>query len=719
MKLVRYLAVVTFLMVFTCCTTNNKKPAVAATPAIKNNLELLKDSCGKLQKNGDYSNLVITAKKGLASAISINDFTSAAFFSLSAGLAHNRLKQKDSTLFYYNLSERFGYKIKSIAHIIDCQDRLSSLYYELGLADSLSASKAKMEIEADTIKDPKLKVQLAESLGIFYATHNEPQKALADFFANVKYHKEQNDTAATGADLNYIGRVYMQIGDKEKALRYSVEALPYLQDRHKIACLNLVGDNFTTLHKPDSAVIYHKQAIALSRAINDSLYLYNSYVQLCDALIALKQFDEVPARLQEALMYFNRSNAVNSVIDVYTTLATVESSHENFAGAIDFDKKALAYASSSQHDEWKTFLYGELTRLFSTTGQYKEAYGYQRLYSTAWDSANQASSKKNVQEIETRYQTAQKEQQIKLLSQQALIKDIDLKDQRRTWWFLFAAFCFLLIVVALVLRGYRLKRKSNELLEKNNNNLNVLNQKLNQANQSKTKLFSIISHDLRSPVSSLFTYLQFEKKMMLTETEEQLDRTRMCIKQTASDVLESMEDILIWSKSQMEHFEPDHYPVNLPEVFTEIVSMHSVMAHQKNITVHASCSDGLTINTDPNFLKIIVRNLLSNGIKFTPAGGNIYLSAQKNSNSVTITVRDDGKGIPEGQLRSIFEWNSVRSDSSGLGLRLTKEFVEKLNASISVTSMPGAGTTFTVSFVNPRAELNQGLTVFSNNGRPQ
>src|SRR6185503_15736718 len=117
----------------------------------------------------------------------------------------------------------------------------------------------------------------------------------------------------------------------------------------------------------------------------------------------------------------------------------------------------------------------------------------------------------------------------------------------------------------------------------------------------------------------------------------------------------------------------------------------------KNIVLKKEVSSGFSFYTDPNFIKIILRNLVSNAIKFTPPEGRVTLTSIEHDRVIDFSVKDTGQGIEPADLQHIFEWNSIRSDSSGLGLKLAREFTEKLGGTISVTSQKQQGTEFTVS----------------------
>jgi signal transduction histidine kinase len=247
-----------------------------------------------------------------------------------------------------------------------------------------------------------------------------------------------------------------------------------------------------------------------------------------------------------------------------------------------------------------------------------------------------------------------------------------------------------LILAVSLYRSYTIKKRSNQ-------ELNQLNNKLAEANNSKVKLLSIITHDLRSPVSSLFNFLQLQKinsGKLDKEEREKIDRN---ISQSADNLLEAMEDILIWSKSQMEHFMPVREFCDVDELLDEIIHLNSPFAAGKNITLKKEVNSGFSFYTDLNFIKIILRNLVSNAIKFTPPAGMVILTSVQHEHAIDFSVRDTGQGIEPADLKYIFEWNSIRSDSSGLGLKLAREFTEKLGGTISVTSQKDQGTEFIVS----------------------
>ncbi len=144
-----YFGLLLFLVAFTCCTNNNNKTG-NALPVVKGGPGNLVDSCATLKKHGDYSALLVVSKKELASSLKKNESKAVAAFAYFAGAAFEGLKQKDSAIAYYNISERHGVGGNGTEYMVNSLERLSTIYYDEGMADSLTASKNRMVAVADT-----------------------------------------------------------------------------------------------------------------------------------------------------------------------------------------------------------------------------------------------------------------------------------------------------------------------------------------------------------------------------------------------------------------------------------------------------------------------------------------------------------------------------------------------------------------------------------------
>jgi signal transduction histidine kinase len=360
----------------------------------------------------------------------------------------------------------------------------------------------------------------------------------------------------------------------------------------------------------------------------------------------------------------------------------------NYPLSLKYQAENIRIGKTIHSDDLLLAGYSNMSRTYKQLGNYTEAFHYQDEMMKIKDSIYKKEAAKSYAEMEAKYQNEVNQKENALLQQRNEIMNYQLSIAERTRYFLFAVISLIIVLAGLIYRAYRTKKKTSETLH-------TYNLKLNEANQSKAKLLSIISHDLRSPISSLFHYLQLQKAK---EPSYQSEAANQKVIHSADHLLEVMEDLLIWSKSQMETFEPSWEMVNASELLDEIAALNKPFAENKGISLESSFQHDFKFKTDLNFMKIILRNLVGNAIKFTPSGGTVILAAEKENNDVCFSVQDDGPGIPESQLNSVFEWNGIRSDSSGLGLRLVKEFTEKLNGQLSVQNLQPRGTKFLIKF---------------------
>jgi len=246
---------------------------------------------------------------------------------------------------------------------------------------------------------------------------------------------------------------------------------------------------------------------------------------------------------------------------------------------------------------------------------------------------------------------------------------------------------------------YRNKKQSANILDQKNRELDILNKKLNESNLTKTKLFGIISHDLRSPVSQLFTFLKLQQKNDIQVSAEERDQHRQKLITSSKNLLETMEDLLLWSKSQMENFELDIDEVDLAQLFSDTVLLMQNQADAKDIRLITEIKGIGSLNSDQNLLLIILRNLVQNAINHAFNQTTIYLRAGVNQNSqIYIAVINQGEVIPADQIQALIDNKQVKSKSSGYGLLIVKELALKINAAFNISSGIENGTEITLVF---------------------
>jgi signal transduction histidine kinase len=271
------------------------------------------------------------------------------------------------------------------------------------------------------------------------------------------------------------------------------------------------------------------------------------------------------------------------------------------------------------------------------------------------------------------------------------------------------------------LHTFELKTLSNELKDSNirltieegkkvklEEELDIISNKLKyllKLNAEKDQFITILAHDLKSPFSGILGLLQLlSENITKNTTEKNLDLINN-IQQSAKNTLILLEGLINWTKSQIGNlpFEPKVYDIK--EVFTDIIELFQPLAELKNISVNKHINEKTIVFADINMLKTILRNLISNAIKFTDENGRIDISAEKTKSFVTISVSDNGSGMSSSILKHLFSISHVRSTNSpsnvkgsGLGLLICKELTEINGGKISAESELGRGSKFIITF---------------------
>ncbi len=230
---------------------------------------------------------------------------------------------------------------------------------------------------------------------------------------------------------------------------------------------------------------------------------------------------------------------------------------------------------------------------------------------------------------------------------------------------------------------------------------------LSALNETKDKLFSIIAHDLKSPFTSIlgFSQLLIEniRKYDITKTELFLGYINSHSKSTFT----LLENLLSWAKSQTGKISYQPEKLNFNEIVKQVIDLSSLVAKVKKISLNYFLSENVTVFADKNMLDSILRNLISNAIKFTNEGGTIDIYAISENDAVEITVSDNGVGMTEEVMKKLFSIDKNHTSigtnnekGTGLGLIICKEFVEKHGGKISVESLVGEGTSFKFTLPN-------------------
>ncbi len=243
-------------------------------------------------------------------------------------------------------------------------------------------------------------------------------------------------------------------------------------------------------------------------------------------------------------------------------------------------------------------------------------------------------------------------------------------------------------------------------MQKNNEEIQQQALELDQLNSLKNKLFSVISHDLKAPMyalRNLFDDMQ-KQEMPAEEIKELIPDIKNDLNYTVS----LMDNLLQWAKSQMEAHTINAGPINVKRMIDDVLRVLSLQAEAKKIHIENKAVDEFNAWADQDMINLVLRNLISNAIKFSPPGGHISIGTFEQSSMTEIYVKDAGKGISKEEMEKInnqefYSSNgTAQEQGTGLGLMLCKEFLAKNKGQLRIQTEPGKGSVF--SFTLPKPE---------------
>lgn len=237
------------------------------------------------------------------------------------------------------------------------------------------------------------------------------------------------------------------------------------------------------------------------------------------------------------------------------------------------------------------------------------------------------------------------------------------------------------------------------------------NEELQKLNAEKDKFFSIIAHDLRSPFNGFLGLTKIMTEDLPSLSMENIQLIAESMQKSATNLFRLLENLLEWSKMEQGLIPFSPQMVKLLPVILETTAMVAETAQVKEIVTSVEIPEDLEVFVDKNLIQTVIRNLASNAVKFTPRGGKIGISAKiTDDKNVEISIRDSGIGMSPEMVGNLFRLDvqtgregTEGESSTGLGLILCKEFVEKHGGKIRVESQEGIGSAFHVTFPSPSA----------------
>ena len=553
-------------------------------------------------------------------------------------------------------------------------------------------------------------VNMGEALngiGLAYYFKSEYNMAVGHFYRALSCF-EQTGLKGNAANIySNLGMVSSRIGDYKKAIENYTQAAGLngeIKDTASLAVnYNGLGVSYYNLAQYDSSKVYYNKALDLFRLLKNQKReaialnnIANIYVNVGDSLeLALDYY-------QRAIQVFNGLNDMRSKAFVLEGLGCVYRELGNHRRAISTFEESLALAEKHHFGFYiRQLNYHDLALTYERMNRMQDAYRSFKLYSQYKDSLLQEERTNQVAELEKKYQTQQKEAQIQRLNASREIDQLRLKRNEELRIFGVVTILLLLIGVSVVTAAYFNKKRTNKLLSEKNLHIEEQRRELEKLNASKNKFFSIIAHDLKNPFHTVlgFSYLMDKEYDRFSETEKRKYASE--INKSANAIFRLLQNLLDWARSQTESLKYNPQPIDFEELYQDIHALLMPLAEQKQIQLSAEIPGRLVVFADPVMLETILRNLISNAIKFTHENGWVKTNVKEGAARVEICVEDNGVGISPGDLGNLFRIDSKvkrkgtkQEDGTGLGLVICSEFVKKNGGTIWAESQPGKGSRF-------------------------
>ena len=245
-------------------------------------------------------------------------------------------------------------------------------------------------------------------------------------------------------------------------------------------------------------------------------------------------------------------------------------------------------------------------------------------------------------------------------------------------------------------------QNKNIILEETIGKVKESETKLSELNQVKDKLFSIVSHDLRNPLATMQSFLKLIKEHHEKMNEDERKKLLSEAQQSLDNLNELLYNLLLCSKSQMNFLQFRKDKLNIKTTIDNSVRLLNLHARMKNIEIKTEVEEGLTANADKEIIEFVIRNLLSNAIKFSYRNSAVGIRAFSENGNIKIEVKDTGIGMNESKIKKLLEKHSTftrrgteKEKGTGLGLLVSKEFIEKTGGTLQLQSEQGKGSVFT------------------------
>ncbi|MCE2996269.1 MAG: ATP-binding protein [Cyclobacteriaceae bacterium] len=551
-----------------------------------------------------------------------------------------------------------------------------------------------------------------------------------------------SDQQGIGEVLSNLGWIYYRKGIYSKALEYTTNAMAINKalniQSEMAACLNTIGaiqfeqDNFK------EAIASFKQGYTLAKKANHRVNMSRCLNNIAFSFLQLKMFDSARFYVNRSVrehvnddfrlafsdrilgdIFYEEGKYTEALKSYQIALESAIGQNNNFLQASTLYRIGRTYLRLRNTDKALKVLNQNLflssrfgfksehettlqlmAETFAMRKDFANAYEFQNRYLALHDSLLEQRGGERINLLEAQYKLGLKNTQIDFLTKDTRYKEKEIRMQRIGIYIAIVWLACMLLLIIVLFRTNRRARAANRLLKEKNELIEQQTEQLRNLNATKDKLFAIIGHDLRGPLNSLRGMIDLLSKSIITQ-EEFIGYSEK-IKNNVDFVYSDLENLLSWAQTQQKGIQTIFTQVNLKKVVDEKINLSQVNLDTKKLQVNVEVNPEMEVVADKNQLDLILRNLITNAIKFSYASGIIVIEAKPEpDNYIRVSITDTGIGMDPTEVEKIIHSNlhfskpgTQNEKGMGLGLLLVKEFVELNQGKLNIQSKPGQGSTF-------------------------
>ncbi len=505
--------------------------------------------------------------------------------------------------------------------------------------------------------------------------------------------------------LNELGQIKASMGKMLEAFKDYESALKYKDiienPKAEAKALFNIAQIYSTQKIFNRALQTHRRALFIRRAINDEAKEALSLNEIGELYRRMKNDGRALANHRLALKIRKSLDDKKGISESYNNIGVIYYQQKRYNEAIKNLTAGLQAALESQSLVQQQKSYDFLSLCHKELDEYDLALMKREQFVVVSDFIQNQTNDQRLLESQSRYVIDTKESQIEALEAEREKRDQQLNRQKHLRNFLIAVIGLGIVIVGLVFNLYKVKQRANTNLQMINEKVKIQNAQLQDLNATKDKFFSIIGHDLKGPLNSLTSF----SGLLINHVDS---LSRLEIQTLAKDLDKSLKNLyallnnlLEWSRSQTGNIEFTPETFDIGSLLKENCELLSTQAQNKKIGFLEEMNGRVSVKAHRHSLNTVVRNLVSNSIKFTPEGGVIKLGVKQNHKHVLVSVADTGVGMSKDVISKLFRLDAkhttrgtANEKGTGLGLILCKDFVEKNGGKLWVESEEGRGSVF-------------------------